>query len=257
MAYMKQVYHLDLNEKQVVGIKLALLPGDPDRVPKIAEHFEKPVKLAHKREYHTYKCSLGGKELLVTSTGMGGPSTATTIEELAQLGIKYFLRVGTTGAIQEYINVGDVIISTGAVRLDGASYHYAPREYPAVADYEIVHAAITACKNTKISFHYGITASSDTFYQGQERYDSYSKYVPRHFQGSFNEWKKLHVLNYEMEAATLFTAASSCGLKAGAINGVILNRNSTEHISKNELELGETNVIKAAKAAVALLLQNI
>ena len=75
---------------------------------------------------------------------MGGPSTATTIEELAQLGIKYFLRVGTTGAIQEYINVGDVIISTGAVRLDGASYHYAPREYPAVADYEMVNGEIRA-----------------------------------------------------------------------------------------------------------------
>ncbi len=252
---MKHVYHLDLNEKQVQGIKLALLPGDPDRVPKIADHFENPIKLAHKREYHTYKCSLGGKELLVTSTGMGGPSTATTIEELAQLGVRYFLRVGTTGAIQEYINVGDVIISTGAVRLDGASYHYAPREYPAVADYEIVHAGILACQNTKIPFHYGTTASSDTFYQGQERYDSYSKYVPRHFQGSFNEWKKLHVLNYEMEAATLFTAASSCGLKAGAINGVIVNRNKSEHISKSGLELGENNVMNAAKETVHLLLK--
>ena len=251
---MKHVYHLDLNEKHVQGIKLVLLPGDPDRVPTIADHFENPIKLAHKREYHTYKCSLDGREFLVTSTGMGGPSTATTVEELAQLGIKYFLRVGTTGAIQEYINVGDVIISTGAVRLDGASYHYAPREYPAVADYKLVDAAIHACKRNEIVFHYGITASSDTFYQGQERYDSYSKYVPRHFQGSFDEWKKLHVLNYEMETATLLVAASSCGLKAGAINGVVSNRNQSEHVSKNDLELGEKNVIKVAIETVRLLL---
>ena len=154
-----------------------------------------------------------GEKLLITSTGIGGPSMSIVIDELAQLGIQTFIRVGTTGAIQDYIDIGDVIITSGSVRLDGASTHYAPIEYPAVAYYEALNALVEGAKKVKVKYHVGITASSDTFYPGEERKDSFAKYVLRRFQGATKEWQKLHVLNYEMESSTVLTLTSSMGLK--------------------------------------------
>jgi len=135
---MKSVYHLHLTDDQIEGAKIALLPGDPARVEKIARTapLEQARFLASKREFTTWIGYIGETPVLTTSTGIGGPSTSIAV--LAQLGVKIFIRVGTTGAIQPYI--GDVVITTGAVRLEGASTHYAPIEYPAVADHEIVRA---------------------------------------------------------------------------------------------------------------------
>ena len=128
---MNSVYHLDLDNEKIQGAKLALLPGDPFRSQIIAEAISaaygtRNEKLAWKREFCTYLTEINGKKLLVTSTGIGGPSTSIAVDELAQLGISTFIRVGTTGAIQDYINIGDVIITSGSVRLDGVSTHYAP-----------------------------------------------------------------------------------------------------------------------------------
>ncbi|MEK7699274.1 MAG: uridine phosphorylase, partial [Planctomycetota bacterium] len=141
---MKDVYHLDLNNEKIQGARIALLPGDPFRSQIIAETISSAYKtgcekLAWKREFCTYIAGIKNQKILVTSTGIGGPSTSIAIDELAQLGVTTFLRVGTTGAIQEYIDIGDVIITSGSVRLDGASTHYAPIEYPAVAHHEVLH----------------------------------------------------------------------------------------------------------------------
>ena len=143
---MRTVYHLDLADDRLEGARIVLMPGDPGRVEKIAATppFEGGRELANKREYRTWLAYAGGTPVLVTSTGIGGPSAAIAIDELAQLGVTTFIRVGTTGAIQPHINVGDVIITTGAVRLEGASGHYAPIEYPAVAHYEVVNALVAA-----------------------------------------------------------------------------------------------------------------
>ncbi len=130
------VFHLGLTKNDLQGATLAIVPGDPDRVEKIAALMDKPVKLASHREFTTWRAELDGKPVIVCSTGIGGPSTSIAVEELAQLGIRTFLRIGTTGAIQPHINVGDVLVTTASVRLDGASLHFAPLEFPAVADFE-------------------------------------------------------------------------------------------------------------------------
>ena len=255
---MSTVYHLDLDKKKIRGAKIALLPGDPFRSQIIAEKISEAYKtkneqLAWKREFCTYLAEIKGKKILVTSTGIGGPSASIAIDELAQLGITTFIRVGTTGAIQDHINIGDVIITSGSVRLDGASTHYAPIEYPAVAHYEVLNALVEGAKKAKMKYHVGITASSDTFYPGEERYDSFTGYVLRRFQGATKEWQKLHVLNYEMESSTILTLTASMGLRGGCITGVV-NRVGIGKITKEALKAGEENVIKAAIAAVEYLL---
>ena len=255
----KKAYHLDLQKNWIKNPKIALLPGDPVRVSKIAEkvrqQFGGDIKeLAWKREFRTVLCSINKKSVLVTSTGIGGPSTSIVIEELAMLGIGTFIRVGTTGAIQKKIKPGDVIITTGSVRLDGASTHYAPIEYPAVAHHEIVHSLIKAAIKSNVRYYVGITASSDTFYPGQERYDSSSGYVLKRFQGSLKELQQLHVLNYEMESSTVLTLCSSMGLRGGCVSGVIVNRTVQEEVTDKSLRLGEENAIKVAVASLEYLL---
>ncbi|MCF6155419.1 MAG: uridine phosphorylase [Candidatus Brocadia sp.] len=255
---MKHVYHLDLNNEIIQDVKIALLPGDPFRSQVIAETISgiygtHNKRLAWKREFCTYLSEMKGKRLLITSTGIGGPSASIAIDELAQLGIGTFIRVGTTGAIQEHINIGDVIITSGSVRLDGASTHYAPIEYPAVAHHEVLNALIEGAKKAKVRYHVGVTASSDTFYPGEERYDSFTKYVLRRFQGATKEWQKLHVLNYEMESSTILTLTASMGLKGGCITGVV-NQGGTGKITKESLKVGEENAIRVAIAAVEYLI---
>lgn len=225
---MSDVFHLDLTRDDLQGATLAILPGDPGRVGKIADRFDNPVPLASNREYTSYLGWAGDVPIVVCSTGIGGPSTSIAVEELAQLGVTTFLRVGTTGAIQPNIDVGDVIVSTASVRLDGASRHFAPLEYPAVANFECTSALVEAAHASGFSVHVGVTAASDTFYPGQERYDTVSGHVPTHLRGSREEWTALNVLNYEMESATLFTMCAVNGWRAGMVAGVLVNRTQQE-----------------------------
>ncbi len=225
---MSDVFHLDLSAGQLEGATVAILPGDPGRVPTIVERFDRSTPLASKREFTSALAVAGDVPIVVCSTGIGGPSTSIAVEELAQLGVRTFLRVGTTGAIQDDIAVGDVIVTTGSVRLDGASHHFAPLAYPAVAHHDCTTALVTAADELGLRRHVGVTASSDTFYPGQERYDTVSGYVNRRFAGSMAEWEALHVLNYEMEGATLLTMCAANGWRAGMVTGVLMNRNQQE-----------------------------
>ena len=203
---------------------MAILPGDPARVSKIAAQLDEPEPLASNREFTSYLGSSDDSPIVVCSTGIGGPSTSIAVEELAQLGVRTFLRVGTTGAIQPDIAVGDVIVTTGSVRMDGASLDFAPLEYPAVANFDCTTALVEAARANGHRLHVGLTASADTFYPGQERYDTASGYVRRKLRGSREEWAALHVLNYEMESATLFTMCAANGWRAGMVTGVLVNR---------------------------------
>lgn len=251
---MEKVYHLHLDAESVGGATYALLPGDPARVEKIARAFDPRAReVAYRREFRTFLGVLEDRPLLVTSTGIGGPATSIAVEELARLGLRTFLRVGTTGAIQPHIAVGDVIVTTGAVRLDGASTHYAPIEYPAVAHHAVVEALAQAAEALGCPYHVGVTASSATFYPGEERHDSYSGYVLRRFQGATEEWRRLHVLNYEMESATLLTMCSTMGLRGGCVTGVV-NRVGGDAIGESDLARGEDSAIQVAVAAVRRLL---
>jgi uridine phosphorylase len=181
---MAETFHLGLNASDINGATLAIVPGDPNRVERIAQLLDEPRALAAHREFTSWTGKLGGKSVVVCSTGIGGPSTSIAVEELAQLGVTTFLRVGTTGGIQPNVNPGDVIVTTGAVRLDGASLHFAPMEFPAVADFECTTALVAAARDSGSTVHVGITASSDTFYPGQERYDTTTGRVVERFRGS-------------------------------------------------------------------------
>jgi len=221
------VFHLGLTKNDLQGATLAIVPGDPQRVEKIAKLMENPVHLATHREFTSWRAELDGKAIIVCSTGIGGPSTSIAVEELAQLGIRTFLRIGTTGAIQANINVADFACTTALV------------------------AAAKACGATT---HIGVTASSDTFYPGQERYDTYSGRVVSRFQGSMAEWQSMGVMNYEMESATLLTMCASQGLRAGMVAGVIVNRTQQEIPDAETMKKTESQAVQIVVEAARRLL---
>lgn len=233
-------YHIGLDGDAIAGARYALLPGDPGRVPGLARALDvDAVNLGQHREYASWRARLDGRPVLVCSTGLGSPSTAVAVEELANLGITHFIRVGTTGAIQAHIDYSDLVISKAAVRLEGTSGHYAPEAYPAVASFDLTMSLVAAARALDIPHHVGITASSDTFWPGQERYDNHSGYVPRRFQGSMAEWRQLNVANFEMEAAALFTVCSTFGLSAACLCGVIARRVESEEVRRDAYALAE------------------
>jgi uridine phosphorylase len=256
VARVSDVFHLDLVRDQLDGATVAVLPGDPGRVPKIAALLDEPASLSSNREFASWLGRAGGTPIVVCSTGIGGPSTSIAVEELAQLGVRTFLRVGTTGAIQPDIDIADVIITTGSVRMDGASGHFAPYEYPAVAHYDCVHALVESASELGRRAHLGVTVASDTFYPGQERYDTVSGYVRRSLQGSREEWAALHVLNYEMESATLFTQCATNGWRAGMVAGVLVNRTTQEIPDPEVHDQVEANAVEVVVAAARRLAQS-
>lgn len=255
---MKPVYHLKLSKRSIQGAKIAFLPGDPARVPVIASAVNEAEasETAWNREFRTWTARLGERPIVVTSTGIGGPSTSIAVEELAMLGVKTFIRVGTTGALQPYVKAGDVVITTASVRMDGTSEHYAPLSYPAVSDYAVLNALVVAASSLRVRYHAGITASSATFYPGQERLDTFSQYIIRSLAGSKEEWSHLGVLNYEMESATLFTMCNTMGLKAGCITGVISERTKKEKVIEKIIAKAENTAISVAVEAVKRLLSS-
>lgn len=249
-----KTFHIGLTPEDIQGVEVAIIPGDPGRVPKIAQYLEKTKKLAEHREFHSIRGEFQGRQVLVISTGIGGPSAAICIEECAMLGIKRFLRVGTSGAIQDNIEPGDIVVPTAAVRLDGASLHMAPLGYPAVANFSMVSSIQKALEEKGVRHHIGVCASSDTFYQGQSRQDSFKKgYVHQDLRHRFEEMKALHVLSFEMECATVFTQCAAYGLEAAAVLGILVNRNRNEFPNDAVHKLTEERVIQAALAAVTKL----
>lgn len=251
---MQPTPHLLLDETMLRGATLALIPGDPGRVPRMAKHLTEACPLKSSREYLSYWGLVSGHPVIICSTGIGGPSTAIAIEELAQCGVRTFIRVGTTGAIQPTIRVGDVIVTQAAVRLEGTSSHFAPLEFPAVADHDVTSALIQAAIASRATHHVGITVTSDTFYPGQERYDTFSGRVLPRFQGSIEQWRSLGALNFEMEAATVLTMTRVFGLRAGCVLGVIANRTQSEAIDGGAVETTEELAIRVAIGAASRLL---
>ncbi len=254
-----KMYHLALDREATMGARFAFLPGAPERVPKIARAFDPQAReLAWRREFRTWIGRMEGEPVLVTSTGIGGPSASIAIEELARLGVKTFVRVGTCGAIGEGVETGDVVISTAAVRLDGASEHYAPLEYPAVADFEVLRALVEAAREVsrgRFSVHVGVTVSLATFYAGQERYDSFTGYVIRRFQGALEEWRRLKAINCEMEAATVLTLAGVMGLRAGCVTVALVEREKGEGIDEEMVRRVEPHAIETAVEAMRRLVR--
>lgn len=239
-------YHLMVGEGDVA--RYVLLPGDPERVPRIARTWDRYWHVASHREYVTYTGEYRGVRISATSTGIGGPSTAIAVEELLRVGADTFIRVGTTGSLRKEIAVGDLVISTASVRLDGASRAYIFPEYPAVASYEVVAALIEAAEALGARYHVGITASTDSFYVGQGR-PGYKDYLPPWSRDLVKVLREANILNFEMEASTIFTLSSIYGARAGAICAVIANRETGEFVPDAGVDL----MIRVANEAVRIL----
>lgn len=248
------VFHLGVTKADLQGATLAIIPGDPARSERIAREMDDAFQLCSTREFTSWLGWIEGKPVVVCSTGIGGPSTSIAVEELSQLGVTTFLRIGTTGAIQPHIEPGEMIVTTGSVRLDGASAHFAPLEFPAVANFDCTRALVEAVRAEDVNYHVGVTASSDTFYPGQERYDTRTKHVIRHFRGSMEEWQALGVLNYEMESATLLTMCAAMGLRAGCVAAAIVNRTHQEIPDESKIAQSEARAIRVVVNAAKRLI---
>ena len=207
-----RMYHIGM-AKGDVG-RYVIMPGDPKRCEGIARHFDNARLIADQREYVTYTGFLEGEKVSVTSTGIGGPSAAIALEELVQLGSDTFIRVGTSGGMAQHVMGGDVVIGTGAIRLDGTGREYAPLEYPAVADFEIVNALVTAAKKLDNPYHVGVVQCKDSFY-GQHDPDRMP--ISHELINNWQAFIRLGALASEMESATLFIVGSFLKVRCGCV----------------------------------------
>ncbi|MEO8745125.1 MAG: nucleoside phosphorylase [Candidatus Dormiibacterota bacterium] len=205
-------YHIGLGPGDVG--KYVLVPGDPGRTPNIAKYLDDAREVAFSREYRTFTGNVDGVPVSAMSTGMGGPSVAIGIEELSELGVHTLLRVGTCGAAQPEIKMGDLVIATGAVRSEGTPNGYVPLEYPAVAALDVVNELVSAAIRAKARYHVGIIRSVDALYS-----DLVPDTMPRpHLRDELEMWQRAGVLSNDMESSTLFVVARLRKLRAGTIN---------------------------------------
>ena len=224
-----------------------ILPGDPGRTDLIAATWNEQRFVASNREHRTFTGKTGGAPISVTSTGMGGPSTSIAVEELLRIGADTFIRLGTCGVIQENIACGDLIINTAAVRHDGASNLYVEDRYPAAADHEVTLALIEACEELGLTYHAGITCSTGSFHCGQGR-PGYRGYLQSSFENIVEDMRRARVLNFEMEAATLFTLGGLYGFRSGCLCVAVANRITNEMVS-----VPIEPAVKACNRAVQML----
>lgn len=212
-------YHIHLGEGQVG--KYVILPGNPDRCKEIAAYLDKPKKVAQNREYTTYNGYIGGELVTVTSTGIGGPSAAIAIEELANIGAKTFIRVGTCGGYADNVCAGDIIVATGAIKMGGTCSEYIPQEFPAVPDFDVTAKLIQSAQKSGAKYHVGIVESKDSFYG-----ELTPEVMP--ISQELIQKRKAYIaagcLASEMEGATLFTLGSVRRLQTGMILAVVGNQ---------------------------------
>ena len=243
-------YHIQV-AKGEVG-RYVLLPGDPKRCAKIAQYFDDPVLIAANREYVTYTGILDGVKVSVTSTGIGGPSASIAMEELYRCGADTFVRIGTCGGMQTEVKSGDVVIATGAIRMEGTSKEYAPIEYPAVANLDVTNALVYAAKEKGLSCHTGVVQSKDAFY-GQHEPEA----MPAGYEliNKWEAWKKMGCLASEMESAALFIVAGKLRVRAGACFLVIANQEREKLGLENPVVLDTDMAIQVAVEAIRKMIR--
>ena len=230
--------------------KYVILPGDPKRCEKIAAFFDNPVKVADQREYVTYTGYIDGTKVSVTSTGIGGPSAAIALEELVKVGAKTFIRVGTCGGMDTDVKGGDVVIATGAIRAEGTSKEYAPVEFPAVANIDVVNALAGAAKKLGYNYHTGIVQCKDSFY-GQHSPETMP--ISSELLNKWEAWKRLGCLASEMESAALFVVASYLKVKIGSVFLVVANQEREKLGLENPIVHDTEKAIKTAIEAIKIL----
>ena len=242
-------YYIGLKEGD--DVEYVILSGDIKRCEKIAKYFDNAKLVADRREFTTYTGYLNGVKVSVTSTGIGGPSASIAMEELVKVGAKYFIRVGTCGGMDLDVKSGDLVIATGAIRMEGTSKEYAPIEFPAVANYDIVTALINSAKKLDLPYHVGVVECKDSFY-GQHSPELMP--VNYELQNKWNAWLKLGCLASEMESAALFIVASYLKVKVGSIFLVVANQEREKRGLENPVAHDTELAIKTAVEAIKNLI---
>lgn len=215
----ERMYHLALKPEDGAGF--AILPGDPGRVDEIAACLKDARELACNREFRTWSGTVEDERVLVTSTGIGGPSAAIAMEELSSIGVHTFIRVGTCGGMQMKVKGGNLVIPTGAIRMEGTSREYLPIAFPAVADFTLTRALADAAGLSQAAVHLGVVQSKDSFY-GQHEPERMP--VGDHLMSDWRAWIRGGALASEMECAALFTVAACLGVRAGAVLTCVWNQ---------------------------------
>ena len=231
-------YHIQVGEGEVG--RYVILPGDPKRCKKIAQYFENPVLVADNREYVTYTGTLDGVKVSVTSTGIGGPSASIAMEELYRCGADTFVRIGTCGGMQTEVKSGDIVIATGAIRMEGTSKEYAPIEL------------VEGAKKEGCEFHTGVVQCKDAFY-GQ--HEPETKPVSYELMNKWEAWKRLGCLASEMESAALFVVASYLKVRVGSCFLVIANQEREKLGLDNPVVHDTDKAIQVAVQAIRELIR--
>ena len=244
-------YHTGVGPEDIG--KYVIMPGDPKRCAKIAEFFDDAKLVADSREYVTYTGTLDGVKVSVTSTGIGGPSAAIAIDELSKCGAHTFVRIGTCGGMQEDVMGGDVVIATGAVRMEGTSREFAPIEYLAVANLDVTNALVAAAKSLNIRHHVGVVQCKDSFF-GQHEPEVMP--VSYELENKWQAWLRMGCLASEMESAALFIAGQFLRVRVGSCFLVVANQERAK-MGLTNTQVHDTELaIKTAVEAVRNLIHS-
>jgi uridine phosphorylase len=234
--------HIQLKDN--LQAQYALLPGDPKRVEKVKQFLTNTKEIAYNREYRSVLGYYKGIAVLVLSTGIGGPSAGIAIEELANIGVTTLIRIGSSGALQDNIQLGDLIIATGAVRDEGTSKAYIDLSYPAVANHQLISALTDACERKDVLYHTGLIRSHDSFYTDrEEEIDSY--------------WSAKGILGSDMETSTLFVVGALRGLQTASILNVVVPSKGNLQSGINDLVGGESLPAKGEENQILVALEGI
>lgn len=244
-------YHTGVGPEDIG--KYVIMPGDPKRCAKIAEHIENAKLVADVREFVTYTGYLNGEKVSVTSTGIGGPSASIAIEELSKCGAHTFIRIGTCGGMQDDVLGGDVVIASGAVRMEGTSREFAPIEYPAVPDIKVVNALMSSAEEMKIRHHVGVVQCKDSFF-GQHEPEVMP--VSYELENKWQAWIRMGCLASEMESAALFIAGSFLRVRVGSCFLVVANQERAKKGLPNQQAHDTEIAIKVAVEGLKKLIES-
>jgi len=253
MVDKEKVYASSIDLDSSIGAKYAIIPGDPERVKLIAEFLDNPKPLAKNREYTSYEAFIEGEKVIIISTGMGGPSAAMAVEELFQIGVDTFIRVGTCGGRQRNVMAGDLIITTGAIRQEGTTKEYVYDEFPAVPNFDVTLALREGAKKIDVNHHLGVIQSKDSFY-GQ--HDPLRMPIGKTLKDKYDSWIRSGALGSEMECAAVFTVAQVLGARAGAVLNCIWNKERQAAGLSDSTERDMTKAILTTKEAIKELIKN-
>lgn len=247
-----RLYHIGFGPADLpAGTTIALLSGDPGRSELIAStYLGGGSELSRNRGLDGFLANLpGGAPVVCATSGMGAPSASIVVNELVQVGIRTIIRIGTSGSIQDRVRSGSVVIPSGALTNHGAANDIAPPQFPAVADPFLTVALADAAVAIGVDHHVGVIASTDTFFEGQERSESSANpHLLRRLRGMIDEYHDLGILSFEMEAGTLFKMGAVYGVRTAAVLAIVAQRTEAE---QPDLAAKDTAIDAAIRVAIA------